>query len=78
MIINKKLIGHAFENSILIVSGLALYEILNILHRILGDKFPKRKRTSKIVTLFGNIFMIFIIDIVVIILLDEFLDTNIL
>ena len=78
MIINKKLIGHAIENSILIVSGLVLYEFMKLIYELLRKKIPKKERMHKFTTLAGNVVMIFIIDIIIIIIFDEFFNTNIL
>ena len=78
MIINKKLIAHAIENSILIVSGVVLYEFIKLVYELLRKKIPNRDRMHKFTTLAGNVVMIFIIDIILIIIFDEFLNINIL
>jgi hypothetical protein len=78
MIINKKLIGHAIENSILIISSLVLYELMKFVYDILRIKYPKKKKMHKLSTLIGNIIMIFILDIILIIILDEFFNINII
>ena len=78
MIINKKLIAHALENSILIISGLVLYEFMKIIYDLLRKKIPKKDRMHKFTTLAGNVVMIFIIDIILIIILDEFFNINVL
>jgi hypothetical protein len=78
MIINKKLIAHALENSILIMSGLVLYEFMKIIYELLRKKIPNRDRMHKFTILAGNVLMIFIIDIILIIILDEFFNINVL
>lgn len=78
MLINKKLLAHALENSILIISGLVLYEFMKLIYEILRKKYPKKDNIHKFTTLAGNVLMIFIIDIIIIIIMDEFLNTNIL
>lgn len=78
MIINKKLVGHAIENSILIISSLVLYEFMKFIYDILKIKYPKKKNLHKLSTLFGNIIIIFIIDIIIIIIMDEYFNINVL
>ena len=77
MKINKKLLGHAFESSILIVSSLVIYDILKIFYNILKIKLPKSTKYHKFIILIGNIISIFIIDVIIIIILDEYFNTNI-
>ena len=74
MKINKKLIGHAFENAILIVSSIILYDFVKIIFRILKKKIPNREKFHKFITVLGHLLSVFIIDIIVIIILDEYFD----
>ena len=78
MKINKKLVGHAIENATLIVSGLVLYEVVKLIYEIFRKKYPKKSELHKASFMIGNILMIIIIDIIIIILMDEFFNINVL
>jgi hypothetical protein len=78
MKIDRKLIGHAFESAILIVSSIVLYDFVKILYKLLRKKVPNFNKFHQFTLLLGNVITIFIIDIVLIIILDEFFNTNII
>lgn len=78
MKINKKLIGHAFETSVIIVSSVILYDFVKVFYEILKKRLPNFNKLHQFTILLGNVISIFIIDIIIIIILDEYFNTNVI
>jgi hypothetical protein len=77
MKITKLTLAHCLESSILLMSGLILYDYHKILYEFLKKKYPGKKILHKSSTLTANMIAIFILDLIFIIILDKIFDVNI-
>ena len=71
MKITKELIAHCLESSILLMSGLILYDYHKIIYEFLKKKYPGKKMLHKSSTLTANMIAIFVLDIIFVLALDK-------
>lgn len=77
MKITKLTVAHCLESSILLMSGLILYDYHKIIYEFLKKKYPNKKMLHKSSTLTANMIAIFILDLIFIIILDKIFNVNI-
>lgn len=71
MKLDKQTLAHALENSVLLMTGLVLYDLHKLLYKFLKNKYPNRKVIHKSTTLISNMIMIFVLDLFYIMCLDK-------
>ena len=77
MKITKETIGHCLESSILLMSGLILYDYHKIIYEFLKKKYPGKNVLHKSSTLTANMIAIFLLDLIFIVILDKIFNVNI-
>jgi hypothetical protein len=77
MKITKLTVAHCLESSILLMSGLILYDYHKIIYEFLKKKYPNKKMLHKSSTLTANMIAIFLLDLIFIVILDKIFNVNI-